>query len=54
MIMSSYVIHPVKDLIPLCSNCHLMVHREDPSITAEELRGVLVEQGVIPLNNKAC
>lgn len=43
-----YVINPVKDLIPLCSNCHQMVHREDPPINAEELRDMLEERGVIP------
>lgn len=44
----SYVINPVKDLIPLCSNCHQMVHREDPPINAEELRSMLVERGMVP------
>jgi 5-methylcytosine-specific restriction protein A len=52
--VGSYVIDPVKDLIPLCSNCHQMVHREDPPINAEELRGMLVERGVVPLDTKAC
>lgn len=49
----SYVINPVKDLIPLCSNCHQMVHREYPPINAEELRGMLEERGAIPLDDKA-
>lgn len=44
----SYVINPMKDLIPLCSNCHQMVHREDPPINAEELRSMLVERGMVP------
>lgn len=42
-----YVLNPAEDLIPLCSNCHQMVHREDPPINAEELRGMLEERGVI-------
>jgi 5-methylcytosine-specific restriction protein A len=45
-----YVIDPVKDLVPLCSNCHQMVHREDPPITAETLRETLVKRGVVPLD----
>ncbi|HUX91733.1 MAG TPA: HNH endonuclease [Gallionellaceae bacterium] len=49
----SYVIDPVKDLVPLCSNCHQMVHREDPPINAEELRAILAERGVIHMDNKA-
>jgi len=48
----SHVIDPVKDLITLCSNCHQMVHREDPPINAEELREMLVERGVVPLHTK--
>lgn len=44
-----YVIDPVKDLIPLCSNCHQMVHREDPPIHADELREMIIKRGSIPL-----
>lgn len=50
----SYLLDPVKDLVPLCSNCHQMVHREYPPIDAEELRGILIERGVIPLDTKIC
>jgi 5-methylcytosine-specific restriction protein A len=50
----SYLLDPVKDLVPLCSNCHQMVHREYPPVDAEELRRMLVERGVIPLDYKAC
>lgn len=46
-----YVIDPVKDLVPLCSNCHQMVHREDPPIPAEKLRETLVKRGVVPLDS---
>lgn len=42
-----YVLDPVRDLVPLCSNCHQMVHRECPPISAEELREMLVNQGFI-------
>ena len=27
LIRKEYVINPIKDLIPLCSNCHSMIHR---------------------------
>jgi 5-methylcytosine-specific restriction protein A len=46
-----YVLDPVKDLVPLCSNCHQMVHREDPPIPAEELQETLMKRGVIPINS---
>lgn len=49
----SYVIDPVKDLVPLCSNCHQMVHREDPPVIAEKLREMLMDRGVIPMDNKS-
>jgi len=32
------VVDPRSELVPLCSNCHTMVHREDPPFTIEQLR----------------
>jgi 5-methylcytosine-specific restriction protein A len=40
------VIDPVRDLVPLCSNCHQMVHREDPPIPVEKLRELLLSRGM--------
>ncbi|TFW18852.1 HNH endonuclease [Duganella callida] len=36
-IKESYVVDPVKDLIPLCANCHAMVHRVTPALAVAEL-----------------
>ena len=33
-----YRVDPVKDLKPLCPNCHAMVHRERPALTITELQ----------------
>ena len=33
-----YKINPTKDLIPLCSNCHAMVHRKSKMLSIVELR----------------
>ena len=33
-----YIIDPKKDLIPLCANCHSIVHRKDPPLTLDELK----------------
>lgn len=33
----AYVIDPVKDLIPVCPNCHAMLHRQDPPLLPSEL-----------------
>ncbi|UPU35269.1 HNH endonuclease [Geomonas paludis] len=38
---SSYVVNPVTDLVPLCSNCHSIAHREDPPIAPEEISRLL-------------
>lgn len=35
------IINPVKDLVPVCPNCHAMLHRKNPPLTIEELREVL-------------
>ena len=36
-----YIVNPVKDLIPLCSNCHSMIHRRNPVYSPEELKSML-------------
>lgn len=33
-----YILDPVKDLVPLCPNCHNVVHRTQPPITVDKLR----------------
>ena len=33
-----HVIDPTKDLIPLCPNCHAMVHTEKPAMPIEKLK----------------
>lgn len=37
----SYLVDPVNDLIPLCANCHAVVHRSDPPIEPESLRLII-------------
>jgi hypothetical protein len=32
-----YTVDPITDLIPLCANCHAMIHRRKPALTVEEL-----------------
>lgn len=32
-----YNVDPIRDLIPVCPNCHAMLHRTKPAITVEEL-----------------
>jgi 5-methylcytosine-specific restriction enzyme A len=37
----SYKIDPVNDLIPVCPNCHSMLHRQDPPFSIDELKRLL-------------
>jgi len=34
----SYQINPIKDLRPVCPNCHSMLHRTNPPLSIEELK----------------
>lgn len=36
-----YIIDPVRDLIPLCPNCHAIVHRRNPPFSVDEIKGLL-------------
>jgi len=36
-----YAPNPATDLVPLCPNCHAMVHRKDPPLSPEELRAAI-------------
>jgi HNH endonuclease len=37
----SYRVDPVKDLRPVCPNCHAMLHRLTPCLTIEQLKALL-------------
>nr|WP_269454819.1 HNH endonuclease [Methylomonas koyamae] len=41
-IKDSYVIDPEQDLVPLCPNCHSMVHQRNPPLSVEELRSKIM------------
>lgn len=40
-IKSDYVVDPIKDLRPVCPNCHAMLHRRKPHLTIEELANTM-------------
>ena len=46
---AKYEIDPIQDLCPICPNCHAMIHRENPSLTIDQLRrqlkGELLQEG---------
>lgn len=37
----SYIVDPIKDLRPICPNCHAMLHRTDPPCSIEDLIDML-------------
>ena len=39
-----YVFNVDRDLVPLCSNCHSMVHRQDPPLSVDQLKEILIKQ----------
>lgn len=39
-----YYLNPVTDMIPVCPNCHAMLHRKDPPYLPEELRIIIQKQ----------
>lgn len=39
-----YELNVETDLVPVCPNCHYMLHRKDPPYTIEELKKILIKQ----------
>ncbi len=37
-INKEYVVNPIEDLVPVCPNCHAMLHRRKPPYTPDELK----------------
>jgi 5-methylcytosine-specific restriction protein A len=37
-------IDPQKDLVPVCSNCHRMIHRPDEMLSIEQLKEIINDQ----------
>ena len=39
---SGYKVNPINDLIPVCHNCHSMLHRKEPPYSIDELRALIL------------
>lgn len=39
----NYKINPIKDLVPLCPNCHSMVHKKNPPFSIDELKEIFFQ-----------
>ena len=35
---AGYVVNPETDLVPVCANCHAMLHRKNPPLTVDQLK----------------
>lgn len=43
----------ITDLVPLCSNCHSMIHRKKPWLSVDKLKQIISESQLsIDINNK--
>lgn len=42
---ADYFVNPVTDLVPVCANCHAMLHRSDPPMAVESLKSLLASCG---------
>ncbi len=40
-INQEYEVDPIKDLRPVCPNCHAMIHRKNPPFSIEEIKNLL-------------
>jgi 5-methylcytosine-specific restriction protein A len=44
----SYLVDPTRDLVPVCPNCHAMLHRETPPLPVTELRARIIREDRAP------
>lgn len=40
-IKEEYILNPITDLVPVCANCHAMIHRKNPPYKLEDIRNLL-------------
>jgi hypothetical protein len=46
-VAGNYRVNPVRDLMPVCANCHAVVHRREPPYSMEEVKALLQSANVI-------
>lgn len=43
-----YVVDAIRDLVPVCPNCHAIIHRRNPAYTLDEMKAFLRENLKLP------
>ena len=38
---NTYRVNPIRDLRPICANCHAVVHRREPPYTVEQVQAMV-------------
>jgi 5-methylcytosine-specific restriction protein A len=46
-IRAAYRIDHIRDLIPVCPNCHALIHRTRPALSIDELRAIIATRGPV-------
>lgn len=42
---TEYQLDPIRDLLPVCPNCHAVIHRREPPFSIEEIKHMLRSRG---------
>ena len=42
-----YELDPLKDLVPVCPNCHAMLHRKEPPYDVDDLKKIMIKRADI-------
>lgn len=43
-IKKNYIVNPINDLIPVCPNCHVVIHMYKPALTIKEMKKLMLNQ----------
>ena len=43
-IQEAHVVDPIRDLRPICPNCHAVIHRRQPPFSIEEIKKMIEGQ----------
>ena len=46
-IKTEYEVDPIKDLVPVCPNCHAMLHKNKPAYDIEKLKSIITNEIII-------